>query len=45
MPTYQVALTKGEYVVLSTLLDKKYSTFSTTNKNCRILLREDIKNK
>lgn len=41
MPTYQVALTKGEYVVLSTLLDKKYSTFSTTNKNCRILLRED----
>lgn len=46
MPTYKVALSRGEYIVLSTLLDKKYSTFSSNNQNCRILLREDyLKNK
>lgn len=46
MPTYKVALSRGEYIVLSTLLDKKYSTFSSSNQNCRILLREDyLKNK
>ena len=42
MPTYKVALSKGEYIVLSTLLDKKYSTFSSSNQNCRILLRRRL---
>ena len=36
MPTYKVALSRGEYIVLSTLLDKKYSTFSSSNQNSRI---------
>lgn len=43
MPTYKVALTEGEYTVLSTILDDKYSTFSNDNKTRRILLKEDYK--